>query len=316
MTMRRAGVSTAATLSCARTPNRAVPRRSYASSSTLATGTGPRLKVTPCTVTKSLILDSPELGFKETTFPYIWLRDACQAPHSVHSGTKQKLFQTSDIDPDIEPVQIDFIEELESLRIVWDRDLRQREAQTRSSLAERECVLPLNLLRRYRSWESWRASNWEQEMQPITWDRKLLGMGGKCLLSFHALAPNHRAFASFLPCPADQADLWSAYPVVCSDASGREAAIGQLIRSGIVFFSQVPTECEQTLSLESCWQGLILRGRRQKAGQSVALSRLGDMVGDIRRTWYGDKVWDVMSVKDSKNIAYTNLDLGLHMDLV
>jgi gamma-butyrobetaine dioxygenase len=48
----------------------------------------------------------------------------------------------------------------------------------------------------------------------------------------------------------------------------------------------------------------------------VALASLGDMLGDVRRTWYGDKVWDVTSMKNSKNIAYTNLDLGLHMDLV
>lgn len=39
-------------------------------------------------------------------------------------------------------------------------------------------------------------------------------------------------------------------------------------------------------------------------------------MGEIRRTWYGDRVWDVKSVAGSKNIAYTNLDLGLHMDLV
>ncbi|BGO91865.1 hypothetical protein JCM10020v2_003521 [Rhodotorula toruloides] len=31
-------------------------------------------------------------------------------------------------------------------------------------------------------------------------------------------------------------------------------------------------------------------------------------------TWYGD-LWDVKAVEGSLNIAYTNLDLGLHMDL-
>jgi gamma-butyrobetaine dioxygenase len=46
------------------------------------------------------------------------------------------------------------------------------------------------------------------------------------------------------------------------------------------------------------------------------LPRLASRLGEIRRTWYGDRVWDVRSVPDAKNIAYTNLDLGLHMDLL
>ncbi|GAA94102.1 hypothetical protein E5Q_00749 [Mixia osmundae IAM 14324] len=74
------------------------------------------------------------------------------------------------------------------------------------------------------------------------------------------------------------------------------AALRQLITYGIVFFTDVPVE--------------------QKADELCELAILSSMLGNIRRTWYGDKVWDVKSVENSKNIAYTNLDLGLHMDLV
>jgi hypothetical protein len=195
-TMRRGGALAAAALNCVRAQNRTVARRCYASSSTERLA---RVTFKPCKETKSLVLDSPALGLKEATFPYVWLRDACQAPHSVHPGTKQKLFQTSDIDPDIEPVSIDYNEELESFRIVWDRGLRRPQngqAQTRP-LAESESVLPLELLRRYRSWQSWRACNWEHEMVPVTWDRRQLGMSAVSFQTACSLA-NYHVFASSL----------------------------------------------------------------------------------------------------------------------
>lgn len=40
-----------------------------------------------------------------------------------------------------------------------------------------------------------------------------------------------------------------------------------------------------------------------------------ETIGGIRNTFYGE-TWDVRSVKDSKNVAYTSVDLGLHMDLL
>lgn len=55
---------------------------------------------------------------------------------------------------------------------------------------------------------------------------------------------------------------------------------------------------------------------RKKLDADCDLVKLGGMLGDIRRTWYGDKVWDVKSQENSKNVAYTNLSLGLHMDLL
>ena len=45
------------------------------------------------------------------------------------------------------------------------------------------------------------------------------------------------------------------------------------------------------------------------------LQKLAAIIGEIRSTFYG-YVWDVRNVRHSKNIAYTNLDLDLHMDLL
>ena len=77
--------------------------------------------------------------------------------------------------------------------------------------------------------------------------------------------------------------------------SGLLAAITQLTRYGLLFVTGVPTE---KTSNEEC----ELRG-------------LGERFGELRRTFYGE-TWDVKNIKNSRNIAYTNVDLGLHMDLL
>ncbi|KAL7268747.1 hypothetical protein RUND412_008616 [Rhizina undulata] len=50
-------------------------------------------------------------------------------------------------------------------------------------------------------------------------------------------------------------------------------------------------------------------------GKSDAVNGLAGRIGNLKNTFYGE-TWDVESVQDSKNIAYTSLDLGLHMDLL
>ena len=68
-----------------------------------------------------------------------------------------------------------------------------------------------------------------------------------------------------------------------------------LLRDGLVFFRGVPTE--------------------KTTNEDCELRVLGERLGTFRKTFYGE-TWDVQNVKDSKNIAYTNLDLSFHMDLL
>jgi len=69
----------------------------------------------------------------------------------------------------------------------------------------------------------------------------------------------------------------------------------QLAQYGIVFVSDVP--------------------HKETSDARCELPRLAQLFGEIRETFYG-RVWDVQSRgEESRNIAYTNLDLGLHMDL-
>jgi len=49
--------------------------------------------------------------------------------------------------------------------------------------------------------------------------------------------------------------------------------------------------------------------------RNCSLRQVAEAIGPLRNTFYGE-TWDVKSMRDSKNVAYTDLNLGLHMDLL
>lgn len=53
----------------------------------------------------------------------------------------------------------------------------------------------------------------------------------------------------------------------------------------------------------------------QTDNQSCTLRRVAESIGPIRHTFYGE-TWNVKSMPQSKNVAYTDVNLGLHMDLL
>lgn len=73
------------------------------------------------------------------------------------------------------------------------------------------------------------------------------------------------------------------------------AAINQLTQYGLLFVTGVPNE--------------------QTSDDTCELPKLANIFGELRTTFYGN-LWDVKNVRNSRNIAYTNLDLDLHMDLL
>ncbi|KAJ3051886.1 hypothetical protein HK097_007100 [Rhizophlyctis rosea] len=75
-----------------------------------------------------------------------------------------------------------------------------------------------------------------------------------------------------------------------SDPTGFRSALEQLSHYGLCFIKGVPTNDRQ-------------------------VEELAKRFGCIRETFYGTS-WDVKSVPEAKNIAYTSLPLGLHMDLL
>ena len=90
--------------------------------------------------------------------------------------------------------------------------------------------------------------------------------------------------------------LFIPYNNIINTSSGLVQAITQLLKYGLMFISGVPN---QETSNDTC-----------------ELRRLAERFGEIRTTFYGP-LWDVVNGNnDGKNIAYTDLDLGLHMDLL
>ncbi|KAF9788666.1 hypothetical protein BJ322DRAFT_653191 [Thelephora terrestris] len=88
--------------------------------------------------------------------------------------------------------------------------------------------------------------------------------------------------------------LFLPYESFQKDA-GRLAAMTQLERDGLLFIQGVP--------------------KVETSNETCELRRVAEAFGEIRDTFYGP-LWDVKNIKNSRNIAYTNLELGLHMDLL
>ncbi|KAF8153015.1 gamma-butyrobetaine hydroxylase [Crassisporium funariophilum] len=89
-------------------------------------------------------------------------------------------------------------------------------------------------------------------------------------------------------------DLFIPYDKIKTSA-GLVDGITQLTKYGLLFVSGVPN---QETSNESC-----------------ELRALAERFGEIRPTFYG-LLWDVVTKREGRNIAFTNLELGLHMDLL
>jgi len=89
-------------------------------------------------------------------------------------------------------------------------------------------------------------------------------------------------------------DLFVSYSDI-NTPEGLVKGITQLSKYGLLFVRGVPN--------------------RETSNEKCELRVLGERFGELRRTFYG-LLWDVINVKESKNIAYTDLALALHMDLL
>ena len=50
-------------------------------------------------------------------------------------------------------------------------------------------------------------------------------------------------------------------------------------------------------------------------GNELAVEQIGERIGPLRHSFYG-RTWDVKDKPNAENVAYTNSELGLHMDLL
>ncbi|WPG98916.1 gamma-butyrobetaine dioxygenase [Acrodontium crateriforme] len=80
------------------------------------------------------------------------------------------------------------------------------------------------------------------------------------------------------------------YQMYMEDEAALHRALQQLHIYGLIFLVNVPDTAE-------------------------SVSRIAERIGPLKNTFYGF-TWDVRSVPQAKNVAYTSKDLGFHMDLL
>ena len=191
------------------------------------------------------------LVYNGHSYPYVWLRDACQCPSCLHPSTRQKLHRTSDIPPHVKPVPNGVHILQDGVRVTWE--------------SGHQSHYPVEFLDRYASPVSVHA--FHRNVERAEWDVKRLKGERNLYLPYESL----------------------------KTASGLLSAITQLNRYGLLFVTSVPND--------------------KTSNEECELRTLGEQFGELRRTFYGE-TWDVKNIRNSRNIAYTNVDLGLHMDLL
>ncbi|KAK9722907.1 hypothetical protein K7432_002342 [Basidiobolus ranarum] len=101
---------------------------------------------------------------------------------------------------------------------------------------------------------------------------------------------NHMLPVAWEPETLGKDNLRIPYEEYMNTETGLLKCLRQLNDFGLCFLSGVPTSDDEVI-------------------------KVANRIGSIKETFYG-KSWDVKSVPQAKNIAYTSLFLGLHMDLL
>ncbi|TQB70516.1 hypothetical protein MPDQ_000389 [Monascus purpureus] len=83
---------------------------------------------------------------------------------------------------------------------------------------------------------------------------------------------------------------WISYEDYMKDDAKFAAAMKDLSVLGLIFIKDIPDSREE-------------------------LEKITERIGPLRNTFYG-RTWDVRSVPKARNVAYTNVFLGFHMDLM
>jgi len=194
-------------------------------------------------------------------FSYPWLRDSCQCSQCVHPSSKQKVHQSSFVDPHIRPRSVEDSVKLTSrgdLSVEWDAD-------TDFTGSPHISVYPRRWLEQYAS--PAQLKSFHRDLDAKSWDVADIRESKELFVSYEGL----------------------------KDRPTLLKAMQHVIRFGLIFIHGVPNGHTDDASCE--------------------LRLLASIFGEIRETFYG-RVWDVRNVKNSKNIAYTDLNLDLHMDLL
>ncbi|KAG8893495.1 hypothetical protein FRC01_013556, partial [Tulasnella sp. 417] len=222
--------------------------------------------------------------------PYVWLRDSCPCPACVHPETRQKLHRTTDVPLDIKPKRLAWVNSREKgarwdLEVEWDRPLWKHDTgSTGIEGYPQDVIGDHGHKSRYsEKWfQTWADQNkvreryHESALEMVPWLRQGL------------LNPNGGSKLDH-----SWRDLITNKRVLLD-------VLTQITKYGIVFIREVPTT-------------------KDEAGE-WEVQKIANMFSQVRETMWG-KMWDVKSVPSrrgvpGRNVAFTEMDLDLHMDLL
>ncbi|KAG9042580.1 hypothetical protein FS837_010672 [Tulasnella sp. UAMH 9824] len=227
----------------------------------------------------------PSSPSQPITLPYIWLRDSCPCPSCVHPGTRQKLHRTSDVPLDIKPKRLTWVHSLDkdakwALEVEWDRPLWQHD--TASTGVEGHSAGATQV-----GGEGHKSQYSERWLKTWSDETKVKERNHDSALGMTPW------LAKDLLAEGGKSNLFFSYDELKKDDKAMLGALKQLTNYGLTVLRGVPTTTTGEWELE----------------------KVANLFSHVRETFYGP-LWDVKSLASSRNIAYTDLDLDLHMDLL
>lgn len=246
-------------------------------------------RIAAITATSVIIADLVAPG-TASEFHFVWLRDNCPCARCLHPTNRQKLHNSFQVPTDIAPVSVAI--DGAALVLEWDRDLEplHLDGETpKSRLATpHRTELPLERLiaGAYLTTKQGPAgtvalpsSHARVPFPPVVWDRPLLEKSPDLFVDFADICPSNHPSPAF------------------------ETIEPGLDRGLYRFLKQL-----------SDYGLCIVRGVPASTGNKLGIEAVAERIGPILETFYG-RTWDVKSIERSNNIAYTNVELGLHTDL-
>ncbi|KAI9002523.1 hypothetical protein DFJ74DRAFT_695927 [Hyaloraphidium curvatum] len=237
-------------------------------------------------------------------FHFAWLRDNCPCAECLHPTNNQKLHNSFQVPDGIAPVAASLAGG--ALTLEWDRPLEPLHLTDAEYAAGGPPSKPVP---GYRHVSVYPLAKLAEGAYLTT----VAGPGAPGKLPAPGSAPSFTPKIWDVKALEKSPDLFMDFADVVPASLGAEPSfheidpardrglyrfLKQMSEYGIVILRNMPFE--------------PVKG---EFGQPVlAIERVAERIGPIMETFYG-RTWDVKSLENSNNIAYTNVELGLHTDL-
>lgn len=289
-----------------------------------------------------LLVSTPSHANQLVSFD--WLLDTDQSGFSVHASNKQKFLHSTDnwaalvrsVPPGTSPlaapprlegqdVVLSFVPAAQPHNEYSVKFCNHPPAEASGS---REVRVPVSWLLSHASPQAYDA--WHSDVLGIAqpWSSATLGKNRPAKDALRLGRPAPEAYTSHGPLFSDWRKIvspeldreYASTMIPCPKSDSPEgiarlealyALVFCVLHDGFAFLQNVPTTSKASVPASPAPEG-----KTTECESDVAmLYHVARTLGEIRSTFYGTHLWDVRSVKNSLNVAYTNADLGFHADL-